>query len=266
MFTLILTYVALIPPLILMWLIYKQDMVEREPVGLVLQMFLLGCLSPVIVFAVDIPFSILVSFFGYGLLYDIAYYFIKVALVEELSKMIMLRLRIWNHKEFNYRFDAIVYSVAVSIGFAAIENLMYVYNYGFSTGLLRAVTAIPAHTMFSIFMGYYMGEAKYYTVLKKSALANSNKMKALLVPVLLHGAYDFIATRPSSLFAIIFWVFVAVTDILALTKVISYARKDKAFTAPTPRPQPTNFTEIEKLLEEIRRQSQAEADKMSGSH
>ncbi len=255
MSTLILTYIALIPPIILMWLIYKQDLVESEPIGLVLQMFLLGCLVPVIVFLVDLPFTILVSFFGSGLLYHAAYYFIKVALVEEGGKMLMLRLRIWNNKEFNYRFDGIVYSVAVSIGFAAIENLMYVFNYGILTGLMRAVTAIPAHTMFSIFMGYYLGEAKYYTVLRKKELAKRNKRNALLVPVLLHGAYDFIATIQIPVFSLIFWIFVAVTDILAISKVISYARKDKALVFPQTNTRTTNFSEIDKLLEEIRRQS-----------
>lgn len=256
MSTIILTYVALIPPLFLMGIIYKQDLVESEPAGLLIQTFLLGCLVPVFVLLVDLPFSILISFFGSGILYHAAHYFIKVALVEEAGKWIMLRLRIWNNKEFNYRFDGIVYSVTVSLGFAAIENLLYVFNYGFSTGILRAVTAIPAHTMFAIFMGYYMGEAKYYTVLRKPALAKSNKIKSLLVPVLLHGSYDFIATINSPLFTILFWGFVIVTDIVAIHRVTDYARHDKAIARPKPRPVTTNFSEIDKLMEEIMRQSQ----------
>lgn len=261
----IMVYVALIPPIFLMWLVYKQDLVESEPVGLVLEMFLLGCVVPVIVMLIDTPLSILVSFFGTGLLFELAENFIQVALAEEGGKMLMLRLRIWNHKEFNYRFDAIVYSVAVSIGFAAIENLMYVFNFGLETGLSRAITAIPAHAIFAVFMGYYMGEAKYCTVLKKTKLAKRNKIKSILVPVFLHGTYDFICNRPEEYFTLIFWLFIFTTEILAIVKVYKASRGDTELIAPENKPNRTKFNEIDLLLEEIRRQTQEEIDRTKES-
>ena len=88
-------------------------------------------------------------------------------------------------KAFNEPFDGIVYAVMVSMGFAATENIVYVFESGFETALLRAITAIPAHATFGILMGYFMGKAKF----------SNNKivlnLTGLLLAVIFHGAYDF---------------------------------------------------------------------------
>ena len=87
--------------------------------------------------------------------------FIVVALVEEFSKYIIVKYYAQNNREFNEPFDGIVYAVMVSMGFAALENVLYVYQYGSSTGITRAFTAVPAHATFGILMGYFMGKAKF---------------------------------------------------------------------------------------------------------
>jgi RsiW-degrading membrane proteinase PrsW (M82 family) len=109
-----------------------------------------------------------------------------VALVEEFSKFLFVRFILFKNQNFNEPFDGIVYAVMVSMGFATLENVMYVYQYGFMTGVLRMFTAVPAHAVFGIMMGYFLGRAKF-TVEQQIIYS----LLALLVPTLFHGAYDY---------------------------------------------------------------------------
>ncbi len=106
-------------------------------------------------------------------------------MVEEFSKYIIVKYYAQRNKEFNEPFDGIVYAVMVSMGFAALENVLYVFQYGFATGVTRAFTAVPAHATFGILMGYFMGKAKF----------SKNKLQlnllGLFAATLFHGAYDF---------------------------------------------------------------------------
>ena len=111
--------------------------------------------------------------------------FFVVALVEEFAKFVIVKYYAQNDKEFNEPFDGIVYAVMVSMGFATLENVLYTFQYGTETGIMRAFTAVPAHATFAILMGYFMGKAKF----------SNNKTKlnlfGLLVATFFHGAYDF---------------------------------------------------------------------------
>lgn len=121
----------------------------------------------------------------------LTYAFIGVALVEESCKYYFTYKYTYNNREFDYLFDMIVYATYVSLGFALLENLIYVITGGIYVGLLRAVTAIPMHACTGVIMGHFLGEAKYNELNKKSA--KKNKILALLVPILMHGAYDYSA-------------------------------------------------------------------------
>ena len=87
-----------------------------------------------------------------------------------------------------------VYAVFVSLGFALWENISYVMNYGFSTALVRAVTAIPGHACFGVFMGVFYGAAKKYANAGSAGVSKVCRVLAVLFPALLHGAYDYIAS------------------------------------------------------------------------
>lgn len=178
---------AIAPSMIIMVYIYFKDKFEREPFRLLLKNFILGA-----------TVSIILTFIIGGLLTrflpvldneSILDMFIKaffvVALVEEFSKYVIVRYAAQRNKEFDEPFDGIVYAVMVSMGFATLENVLYVYSYGFETGVLRAFTAVPAHATFAILMGYYMGKAKFSE--NRFAL----NITGLLVATLFHGAYDF---------------------------------------------------------------------------
>lgn len=152
--------------------------------------------------------------------------FICVALIEESCKYFFLKKGSWNHPAFDYCFDAIVYSVVVSLGFAAVENILYVFQHGAHVGILRAVTAVPGHAIFGIFMGHYYGMAKMQESAGNIAASKSLLKKALFVPMLLHGFYDFTASMGNGIMTIVFYIFVIVLDVIAICRIRKYSSED----------------------------------------
>ena len=193
---------ALAPVFVIGGYIYFRDKYEREPIQLLLTALVLGGIIVVPILFLEGFLDGFTRFFT-GLLTAAWKAFIVAAFSEELCKYIVLYLLIWKSKEFNEKFDGIVYAVFISLGFAAVENVMYVFGNGYGTGLMRAVTAVPAHAIFGVTMGFYFGMAKFY-----SKQAKSFKAKSLLYPILLHGIYDFILFTGIEWLTIVFVAFV----------------------------------------------------------
>lgn len=177
---------ALAPVVIIMMYVYFRDRYEKEPIKLILKGMLLGA---IIIFPVGVIENYTIAFGkDFQALPKAAWTgFIVAGATEEVFKYLMVFILIWRNPNFNEKFDGIVYAVSVSLGFAAIENLFYVFsNNSMQVGLLRAFTAVPGHTIFGIVMGFYLGMARF---------SNQNRgkwlLRALLVPWLLHGIYDF---------------------------------------------------------------------------
>ena len=152
-FFLIVILLAVLPAVLLMLYVYKYDTYEKEPVRLLFQLILLGVLAAFL--------SMILESIGQKILslapldssdprYIILFAFLVVALVEEGMKYLLMHRRVWKLKDFDYRFDGIVYAVFASLGFAAMENIMYVMGFGLSVVLSRALLAIPAHMSFSV--------------------------------------------------------------------------------------------------------------------
>lgn len=184
---------SITPVIIFMFLIYYKDSI-KEPLGLLMKCFFGGFLSVILTL-------IIVRFIypiGDGLSSAFARSFFdaffQAGFPEELSKLIILYWIVWKHKDFDQHFDGIIYAVFVSMGFALIENLMYVYKGGLSVALVRAVLAVPGHGFFGVTMGYYFSLAKFHTGPKK----NEFMAKCLLVPTILHGLYDFALMYPGN--------------------------------------------------------------------
>lgn len=177
---------SLAPVLIIAGYIYFRDKYEKEPLRLLVIALLAGALTVIPILFVERFLSTFTDYF-YGLMAAAWKAFVVAAFTEELFKFLALYLLIWKSREFNDKYDGIVYSVFISLGFAAVENVLYVFGNGYGTGIMRAFTAVPAHAIFGITMGFYFGMARFYT--KKE---DHLKRKALLIPVLLHGIYDFI--------------------------------------------------------------------------
>jgi RsiW-degrading membrane proteinase PrsW (M82 family) len=208
-----LVFIAFAPVLIIAFYIYFRDKYQKEPIGILLKSLLIGAL-------ITIPVALLEQFFKLfddhfsGLLKITYTAFILAALVEESCKYLAFYLLIWRSKNFNEKFDGITYSVFISLGFAGIENVLYVFEYGYSVGLIRAFTAVPAHALFGIVMGYHFGLAKFFPDER-----NSQLLKALLVPVLLHGIYNFCLMANMEIFMVLFIPFIIYLWIIAFKRM-----------------------------------------------
>jgi len=219
---------GVLPALILLRYIYNLDKIEREPTDLLIKLFVLGgvCTLPA-----GFLESLLIPLAGsaldvFSLKYEIISNFICIALVEEGLKHFVLRTQTWNHPEFDFRFDAVVYSVAVSLGFAAVENVGYILGFGFSVAPVRAVTAIPLHCIAAIFMGFYFGQAKFYERLGLVDKQKGNMRLSIIVPVAIHGFYDLAASSQYEIMSIVFLVFIVLLDIVAFVAIKNFSKAD----------------------------------------
>ena len=218
---------AVIPAIFLIVRVYKMDRIEKEPKGLIFKLILMGMLSTVAAIVTETIGSALIQ--ESTLLGKFLMYFIIVALSEEGFKYLFLKRATWNNPNFNYQFDGIVYAVSVSLGFALLENISYVFSYGFSVALVRAVTAVPGHACFGVFMGMWYSTARRYANCGLSDQSKSCLWKAFYIPVLLHGCYDSIAMSERQGFGLIFLVFVSGMFIAANLLLKKLSREDGYF-------------------------------------
>jgi RsiW-degrading membrane proteinase PrsW (M82 family) len=175
---------AIAPAIAFVLYTYYRDKQEREPVGLLIKVFFYGALSILPAVYLEVKFGI-----ENTNLFNTAYTtFLIIAGAEEGCKYLFMRWAAYNKKAFNEPFDGIVYCVMIGMGFAATENVMYVFQSEnpMSTALLRMLTAVPAHFTFAVIMGYYIGLAKFnpgkrimYTLMGVGGA------------MLFHGLYDF---------------------------------------------------------------------------
>ncbi len=224
---------AIIPAVVLMILIYRADKREKEPISLLLSLMLQGIYATAFAMVTErLGERLLDSIFSeQTVLYQFFMYFIVVALSEEGFKYLHLYRRTWNSPAFNYQFDAIVYAVFVSLGFALWENIGYAAMYGFRTTLVRAVTAIPGHACDGVFMGVFYGLAKRYDNDNQPQKARLYRRLALLVPLILHGAYDFILSIITPMSNWIFYVFIGVLYLAAFLVTRQISKHDRNIAA-----------------------------------
>ena len=223
---------AVIPAIALLVKVYRSDRLERESPYLVGRLVISGIISTFFALVSEKLFGTLLSMVVPldSKLYGILLYFGVVAVSEEVAKYVLLRKRTWNDFEFNCQFDGIVYATAVSLGFALWENISYVTMYGFSTAVVRAITAVPGHACFGIFMGIFYGLAKSNDYIGLDNKAKMYNVLSVLVPVLLHGTYDYIATISTDDLSWLFVAFVLVLFVVSYILVGRMAKNDKYMT------------------------------------
>ena len=179
---------ALAPGIAIACYIYFKDKYNREPIITLLITFLLGACSIIPAILIQrAAFPVLQRHFNfYAINFYVIYAFGIVALSEEGCKFLVLRWYAWTRKAFDEPMDGIVYSVMASMGFATVENVMYVTKGGFTTGIVRMFLSVPAHASFAILMGYYAGIAKFASRFKTATL-----MAGFLLAAFFHGTFDF---------------------------------------------------------------------------
>lgn len=191
---------ALAPSAALLYYFYARDKYEKEPRRLLLKAFLLGACLVLPVLFIEIALNKF-DMTDFNLLTAGYTAFIVAGLVEESSKFLLFFFYIWRNREFNEMYDGIVYAVFISLGFATAENLAYVFSNGFNTAIVRSLTAVPAHALFSVAMGYYLGIAKF----AKPQYRQKFIWLGLVTPIILHGIYDFILFS-QKLYMLLFFV------------------------------------------------------------
>lgn len=226
---------ALVPAAFLMVQVYRLDRIEKEPAGLLLKLALFGALSGLAAGAIEGALTRLLDVtLGGGMLRLVLENFLAVALVEEACKRWVVLKFAWRHPAFDYRFDAVVYCVFSALGFAALENILYVAEYGFAVAVSRALLSVPGHCFFAVYMGIYLGQAKmaeramqrYYIELPDESPGQYLRA-SLLVPTLLHGFWDFSLSVGGWLMTVLFYLFVLAFFIDAYRKLRFAAGSDE---------------------------------------
>ena len=226
-FDLVLVTLSISPGIFIMVMIYNLDEYDKEPLWLLALAFIFGAMNLHLdVDILDFLYSMINTENNFIRVGEEA---LSVGITEELLKFIVVMLIIYPNKNFDEPFDGIVYAVFVGMGFATAENLAFVMNGTASLAIMRMLSAVPAHFVFAVIMGYYLGKAKtnkksqfFYLVL------------SLLVPIFFHSLYDYFLFLDSvpgiwvgGFVTLIAAFYIARNSIAEHLKASPYKKKDK---------------------------------------
>ena len=220
----LLLLVSIIPVLIIGIYIYVKDR-NKEPISILIKLFLGGIASVIIVLLVTIVmYQLFPSLTTEAILYSdtigkLFKIFVSIAIIEEGSKWLMAYLISYNSKHFDEYYDIVLYCVFIALGFACVENILYVFQGGVKVGLLRIFTAVPAHCFFGVLMGEYLGLAKL-----NHNMGNIKKKRlyialSILLPTIMHWLYDFFAFESTNYSIILFFTTLIFGYLISIDKI-----------------------------------------------
>jgi protease PrsW len=178
---------AIAPCAFWLWIIYKGDKYKPEPRWLIIRTFLFGMV-------VAIPVALIEAFLYPGsiegtLPIPTAAYvaFVVAGLVEESGKFAVVRAGVYKSPHFEEPSDGLIYASAAALGFASLENIIYVVSFGWEVLLLRGLFSNLAHVVFSVLWGYPL------VLTKLGIIKNKNVAYCGLVgAIIAHGIFDFL--------------------------------------------------------------------------
>ena len=225
----ILLAAAVLPAAFLLYRVYQMDAIEKEPWSILRKLLLWGALSGIPAALVEsLLTGVVQNLLEEGtLLYNFVFGFIVAALVEESFKFFFLYKFTFKSPHFNYRFDGVVYAVFVSMGFAILENVLYVFQGGLGVAISRALLALPLHAACGVYMGIAYGQQKVNSLYKPASFGSVARA-CLPVPILIHGFYDSCAFSAEKypIFLLVFVVFVILVFILTLRQLKKASQTD----------------------------------------
>lgn len=225
----ILVLIAVIPIILILKYIYNKDK-DSEPRELLKKIFWYGVLTVIPVFILEVILNKCFPTDNYtSYIYLFISIFCGVAIVEEIFKWIVVRYFCYNNKEFDEIYDAIVYTTFSSLGFACLENLLFVLLYGTGTGVIRAFCAVPGHACFGIIMGYYLGMAKSANIKKDSNSERKNLVLSILIPTILHTVYDFAIFTHNLWFYLLWFIYIIILFSVSFNIVKRVSNNNKLF-------------------------------------
>lgn len=229
----LLILLAMLPSIIIGFIIYKKDIIEKEPIRLLIKLFVFGMLSTGVALFLEIYAEKIFAFsLNPGVINVLFRSFIVISLSEELVKWLFTYVICWRDKNFNYTYDAIVYCVFISLGFATLENIIAVLSNdgGFALALQRGLITVPAHAFFGIISGYYMGLAKKCELRGWIRKSKKNLILSLILPVLIHGLFDSLLFMSSKLSLTLVTTLIIYLYFTSYSKVIRTASENKKIT------------------------------------
>lgn len=217
---------AIAPIIVAILWIYLKDKYEKEPKKLLAKFFILGAILSILGIVIEEYLIKINIFTGYSYIFYMS--FIVAALTEEGLKAMILIPNLLKEKSFNEKLDGIIYSIFLSLGFATVENIIYVLfediKIAFEVGIIRGIISIPAHVVFGLTMGYYISKYKFSseTTQKRKYLS-----LALLYPILLHGVFDFILMIQYRWSIIVFIIYIVFLWKVSLDKLDEYTNNSR---------------------------------------
>ncbi|MBP5336531.1 MAG: PrsW family intramembrane metalloprotease [Bacteroidales bacterium] len=183
---------AVLPAIAILYFIYRKDDLRTEPPKQIVSAFFLGMLSALASMLISTPLNYLGFFTEEASTTGehLAHAFFGAAFPEELAKLVILWMFLRKNAYFDEWVDGIVYAACVGLGFAALENVFYLFedlDEWVTVGILRAFMSIPAHFFFAVTMGYFVSRACFGDYEKH----RWNSILALVCPMILHTLYDF---------------------------------------------------------------------------
>jgi RsiW-degrading membrane proteinase PrsW (M82 family) len=181
----LLLLLAIGPALFWLWYFYHRDKYEPEPLSWILMIYLLGM-------AVTIPVALIEGVTSL-ILTEFAVAIMVAPVVEECAKFLVVRRTVYETPEFDEPIDGIVYAAAVGLGFATLENIIYVFSaletsfvFAVQTGIVRAFLSVPGHVLFSIMWGDALGRAKFLPASRRSGVI----VFGLLLAIISHALFN----------------------------------------------------------------------------
>lgn len=221
--------IAFVPIVSLGSFVYYKDK-NKEPIKILIEMFLAGIVATFITVMLSTLLGILVP--GYSELYNsrdyvglYAFSLISVALLQEFSKWVLVYILGYNNKEYDEPYDMIVYSLFISLGFAFIENLIYVYDGGANVSLFKAFGDVVLQACMGVFIGYFISLAKLAHIDKKPYI--KYVILSLAVPCILHSILDYLLILGNLVFIFLFIVVIVVAYYFAYKNISRLSSMDR---------------------------------------
>ncbi len=203
---------AIAPVFILLMFTYVKDRYEKEPRFLLVLGAFYGLILVAVVLCIDVILMETQAYNKFPVLFQA---FVTSAANEEGIKFLFLFFLIYRNPNFNEPVDGIIYSIFVSLGFAAGENIIYVFSPelgGFETALLRSICSVPAHGIFACFMGFYFARFKYLN------LGIKNLLLSFFAPWAVHSGYNLILLSEIKNSTVFFIIYLILIFALAIKK------------------------------------------------
>lgn len=255
MTTILIITSAILPAAILFYYINYLDRNRPEPTSELMKGFGLGIASALVSLVINLIMQML-GFKAFGELFTylappgidglfacVQMAFVEAAIPEECAKLLMLWLLLRSNRSFDERFDGIVYAVSIGMGFAATENVMYLFsNYDnwMAVGAMRAIVSVPGHFAFAVLMGYYYSMTKF-----EHRNTQRDRAMVLVAPIVAHGVFDFLLMMMdlnvylAVFLAIVFIVFFVYLMIRVKNHIADMLERDRqALATPPPFPPP----------------------------